>query len=100
MFIFGTFLFIPFAPWYLTYVSAIVAVWYFEYYEIILLGFLMDLMFASSHMSLVSKQVVFDTYIPYISKAPTYIGALFFTFISAFIFVVLQMIKKRVRFYA
>lgn len=100
IFIFGVFLFVPFSPWYIAYSVAIVACWYFSYYEIILLGFLMDLMFSSAHMSLVSKQVLFETYVPFMSSAPSYVGALFFTFISAGIFIVLQMIKKRVRFYS
>lgn len=98
--VFSVFLLIPFCPWYIPYGIAVVACWYFAYYEIIFLGFLMDLMFSSEHMSLVSKQVIFEAYVPFMSSAPSYLGALFFTLISALIFVVLQMIKKRVRFYS
>lgn len=61
-------------PWYLPFLSAVIAAWYFDYYEIMALGFLMDLSFASSDM--------------------------IFTLISASILIVLQLIKKRVRFYA
>lgn len=64
----------PFMPWYVPFLSAVIAAWYFDYYEIMLLGFLMDLSYASHDMV--------------------------FTFLSAAALIVLQLVKKRVRFYA
>lgn len=97
--IFGSFLLIPFLPWYVPFISGVIAAWYFSYHELIFLGFLMDVFFASSHMSLVTKDVVIDSTVPFISGAPSFIGTFFFTLISASIVLVLQMVKKRVRFY-
>ncbi len=103
--IFGAFLFIPFLPWYVPFAGAIIASWYFSYYEFLLLGFLMDVFFASSHMSIVGesfigKDLVIESTIPFVSDAPSLIGTFFFTLISAAIVLILQMIKKRVRFYS
>jgi hypothetical protein len=81
------------------FIAGVIACWYFSYYEFIALGFLMDVFFASSHMSLVTKDVVIESTVPFISGAPSFIGTFFFTLIAASVVLVLQMVKKRVRFY-
>ncbi len=98
--IFGSFLFIPFLPWYVPFACGVIYAWYVAYYELILLGFLMDVFFSSSHMSIVTKEVIIDSTIPFVSSAPTFIGTFFFTLIAGAIVFILQMIKKRVRFYS
>lgn len=98
--IFGSFILLPFLPWYILFVAGIVASWYFTYYEFIVLGFLMDMFFASSHMSLGDTELTLQTSLPYMSSAPTFIGTFFFTGITACIVFVLQLLKKRVRFYS
>ena len=98
--LFSVFLFLPFVPWYVPFVAGVVASWYVTYYEFIVLGFLMDMFFASSHMSLGKEVFVQTSQIPYISSAPTFFGTFFFTLITAFIVFILQLLKKRVRFYS
>lgn len=103
--IFGSFIMIPFLPWYVPFVCAIIASWYFSYYEFLILGFLMDVFFASSHMSIVGespigRDLIVNSTIPFVSGAPSLIGTFFFTLVSAGIVLILQMIKKRVRFYS
>ena len=98
--IFGTFIFIPFLPWYVLFIAGTISAWYFAYYEFIALGLLMDIMFSSSHLSVVTKEIVIDSSIPFVSGAPSFIGTFFFTLISASIVLVLQIVKKRVRFYS
>lgn len=97
--LFGSFLTLPFLPWYAVFIVGTISAWYFTYYEFILLGFLMDISFSSSHMSMVTKEIVIDSSIPFVSAAPSFIGTFFFTLIAAAIVLVLQIIKKRVRFY-
>lgn len=98
--LFGSFALVPFFPWYALFIVGIISAWYFSYYEFILLGFLMDVSFSSSHMSIVTKEIVIDSSIPFVSAAPSIIGTFFFTCIAASIVFVLQIIKKRVRFYS
>jgi hypothetical protein len=98
--LFGSFALLPFMPWYALFVGGAIAAWYFPYYEFILLGFLMDVSFSSSHMSMVTKELVIDSSIPFVSSAPSLLGTFFFTLISAAIVLVLQIVKKRVRFYS
>ncbi len=76
---FGSFFFLPFMPWYIPFLIGAFTSWYYIFYEFILLGFLMDLMFVSAHFA----------YIP-----------IFFTYIAALVVVVFQTIKNKVRFYA
>jgi hypothetical protein len=103
--IFGSFLILPFLPWYVPFACAIVASWYFSYYEFIFLGFLMDIFFASSHMSLggqslLSHEIIVESTLPFVSATPSFLGTFFFTLLTASIVFILQMIKKRVRFYS
>lgn len=98
--LFGTFILVPFIPWFVLFIIGILGAWYFSYYEFIVLGLLMDIMFSSSHMSIVTKEIVIDSSIPFVSGAPSFIGTFFFTLISASIVLVLQIVKKRVRFYS
>jgi hypothetical protein len=103
--IFGSFILIPFLPWYIPFVGAIIASWYFSYYEFLILGFLIDVFFASSYMSTVGENnTVVDfaigSTIPFVKDAPSFAGTFFFTLVSAAIVLILQMIKKRVRFYS
>lgn len=98
--IFSSFVLVPFFPWYALFIAGTITAWYFSYYEFILLGFLMDISFSSSHMSMVTKEIVIDSTIPFVSAAPSFIGTFFFTLISASIVLVLQIVKKRVRFYS
>ncbi len=97
--IFGSFILFPFLPWYIPFAGGIIAAWYFSYYEFILLGFLMDIFFTSSHMSIVGREFVIESSIPFVAATPSFLGTFFFTLIAAVIVFVLQMIKKRVRFY-
>lgn len=71
-------------PWYIPYIVALVAAWHYAFYEILILGLLMDLAFDSAHFFTVYEQ-------PF-----TYP----FLILSAAALVVLQSVKKRVRFYA
>ncbi|MBP6974446.1 MAG: hypothetical protein KBB54_00715 [Candidatus Pacebacteria bacterium] len=91
--LFGSFIFVPFLPWYIPFAIGIVAAWYLSYYEFIALGFLMDVFFASRYMSAVSD-------VPLVAGASFILRTFFFTLITAGIVFVLQMIKKRVRFYS
>lgn len=82
--IFSSLLFLPFIPWYITFLMAIVASWYFVYYEILLVGLIMDLMYSSS--------LFFHTFdrpysIPFLSA-------------GLVTMIILQSLKNKVRFYA
>lgn len=81
---FGSFFLLPFMPWYIPFLIGSFVSWYYVFYEFILLGFLMDIIFMSREFVLFSS-----VHIP-----------LFFTFLSALVTVVLQTIKNKVRFYA
>lgn len=65
----------------------------------------MDIFFASSHMSLggqsfLSHEIIMQSTIPFISATPSFLGNFFFTLLTASMVFILQMIKKRVRFYS
>ncbi len=81
---FGSFFFLPFMPWYIPFLIGAFTSWYYIFYEFVLLGFLMDIMFASKHFVHVSDMHI----------------SLFFTIISALLIFMLQTIKNKVRFYA
>jgi hypothetical protein len=81
---FGSFFLLPFMPWYIPFLIGAFASWYYILYEFILLGFFMDIMFASGHFVQLS----------------TFHAPLFFTFLSALLIILLQTIKNKVRFYA
>lgn len=98
--IFVPFVCIPFVPWYIPFSFAIVASWYYSYYEFILLGFLMDVFFASSRAGIFVGERAEGLNLLYAAGVPSFIHTVFFTLISASIVFILQMIKKRVRFYS
>jgi len=55
--VFGLFLFVPIAPWYASFAIAAIAAWYMPgYYELIALGFLMDMAYESAAASSVFSQ--------------------------------------------
>ncbi len=82
--IFGSFLLLPFMPWYIPFLGAVYASWKITYYEIILFGFIIDLSFESSHFF-----TIFSHPFPF----P-------FTILAVAIFIILILLKKRLRFYA
>lgn len=84
IFVFGTFFFVPLCPWYVTFLLGAVSAWYVDYYELIFLGFLMDIAYGSSRFF-----SIFSHGFP-----------LPFTVLAAVIVVILQTIKKRVRSHA
>ena len=47
--IFGSFLFLPMVPWYVPFVLGAIAAWHVAYYELIALGFLMDVAYGSTY---------------------------------------------------
>jgi hypothetical protein len=47
--VFGIFFFVPILPWYIPFLIAAFAAWFFKYYELVALGFLMDVAYDSSH---------------------------------------------------
>ena len=98
--IFVPFVCIPFVPWYVPFACAIVASWYYSYYEFIVLGFLMDVFFASSRIDMFTGVSAKDLDLLYSAEVPPFIYTVLFTLISASIVFILQMIKKRVRFYS
>lgn len=82
--IFGSMVFLPFVPWYLPFIGAMIACWYMNYYEIILLGFLIDATFMSAHFfTIFSKPFYFP-----------------FTFLSFAILIALKALKNRLRLYS
>jgi len=81
--IFGLFLFMPSCPWYVPLALAAFCAWHVFFFEIIILGFLMDLQFESGHFVTVLGHAF----------------PLAFTVLASFILVVLQTIKNKVRFY-
>lgn len=79
--IFGIFLFVPISPWYLPFFLGIIAAWYMSYYELILLGFLMDVAYGSVHF--------------FTAFSPRF--AIPLTVLSAAVLALLHIIKKRIR---
>lgn len=98
--IFVPFVCVPFVPWYIPFSLAIVASWYYPYYEFIALGFLMDVFFASSRAGIFSGEPAEGLNQLYVASASSFIHTVFFTLIAASIVFILQIIKKRVRFYS
>lgn len=82
--LFGSVLFLPFMPWYVPFVAGAIIAWYAPYYELILLGFILDLTYASGYF-----------FYPFGTSFP-----LPFTCLAGLILIILHVIKKRVRFYA
>ncbi len=73
-----------FLPWWVPCLIAILACWYCDFYEMIILGFLIDTFYASGHFF-----HVFSHAVPY--------G---FTLTAFFMLFALRKLKKRVRFSA
>lgn len=80
--VFGLFLLMPACPWYVPFIIACIALWYLGYYEIILLGFLIDIAYASA-----SFFSVFSHYV-----------ALPFTILAAILVYAVSTIQRQMRF--
>lgn len=80
--VFGLFLLVPACSWYVPFLIACVALWYMGYYELIILGFLMDIAYSSgSFASLFSHSV-----------------ALPFTILAALLVYAVSTIQRQMRF--
>ncbi len=79
--VFGSFLFLPMVPWWVPFIIGIVAAWYFNYYELMLLAFLMDIAYGSAY---------FFSFFSFGFALP-------FTVLAAAIILVLETLKKRIR---
>lgn len=73
-----------FFPWFVPCIIAVIACWFYDYYEIIFLGFLIDVFYDSRYYFHIGEY-----YIPYS-----------FTLIAFFTLFALRKLKKRVRFSA
>jgi hypothetical protein len=72
---------VPICPWYLTFLLGVVSAWFMTYYELIFLGFLMDVTFGSGQLF----------------SAFSHGFPLPLTVIAGVIVVIMQLIKKRIR---
>jgi hypothetical protein len=71
-------------PWWVPLFLSIIAAWFYLYYEAIIVGLLLDLLYRS------------DLFVTFYGKHIP----LFFTIILTVIVIVFRIIKKRVRFYS
>lgn len=69
-------------PWWVALVIGVIAMRWFAYYEFMVIGFVIDLMYGS-------PAIWADRYIH---------PPLFFLWLTFFIFIALQLLKKKVRF--
>ncbi len=82
--VFGTLFLLPMIPWYVPLVIAVWASWHFMYYEILILGALMDILFKSDLFFAVHG-IAFPY--PFLAAAAASLA-------------ILQVIKRKVRFYS
>lgn len=79
--VFGIFFFLTSIPWYVPFVIGLIYLAYIPYYELILLGFLIDLTYSSSHFFSINSHKV----------------SLPFTILTGILVLIFQILKKRIR---